>query len=57
MDRPEIIDNLPQVRLAELEKSAEIIGYDEVIMLGYRDSGMADSPANSHPDAFANADP
>ena len=57
MNRPEIIENLPQVRLAELERSAEIIGYDEVIMLGYRDSGMADSLANSNPDAFANADP
>ena len=26
MDRPEIVENLPQVRLAELKKSAEIIG-------------------------------
>ena len=57
MDRPEITDNLAQVRLSELQKSAKIIGYDEVIMLGYRDSGMADSPANTNSDAFANADP
>ena len=56
MNRPEIIENLTQVRLEELQKSAEIIGYDEVIMLGYRDSGMPDSPANVNPEAFANAD-
>jgi len=57
MDRPEIAENLSKVRFAELQKSAEIIGYDELIMLGYRDSGMVDSQANLHPDAFANAEP
>ncbi len=39
----------------ELEASAGLIGYDEVVMLGYRDSGMADSPANAHPRSFAQA--
>ncbi len=32
-----------------------MIGYDEVVMLGYRDSGMPDTPANARPDCFARA--
>ena len=56
MDRPEVAEHLAEVRAAELRQAAEIIGYDEVIMLGYRDSGMPDSEPNSHPAAFANAD-
>jgi mycothiol S-conjugate amidase len=56
MDRPEIRADLPAVRLRELDRAAEIIGYDEVVLLGYRDSGMPETPPNSHPDAFANAD-
>lgn len=55
MDTPEVRANLAAVRRDELERSAAIIGYDEVVMLGYRDSGMPGSPANTHPDAFANA--
>jgi mycothiol S-conjugate amidase len=43
------------VRAKELEKAAEIIGYDEVVMLGYHDSGMPDSEANKNPDCFAQA--
>ena len=43
------------MRLRELDRAAEIIGYDEVVLLGYRDSGMPDTPPNAHPDAFANA--
>jgi len=56
MDRPEVKADLPNVRYAELGKAAEIIGYDEVVHLGYRDSGMPDTEANAHPEAFANAD-
>ena len=56
MDRPEVREDLPAVRRRELDEAARIIGYDEVVMLGYRDSGMPDSEHNSHPDAFANAD-
>jgi mycothiol S-conjugate amidase len=55
MDRPEVAADLPAVRLRELARAAEIIGYDEVVMLGYRDSGMPDTEPNEHPDAFANA--
>lgn len=56
MDRPEVRANLHQVRLEELARSVEAIGYDEVVMLGYRDSGMPDSEANHHPECFARAD-
>lgn len=56
MDRPEVAANLEAVRLAELHEAAAIIGYHEVIMLGYRDSGMPDSPDNERPEAFTNAD-
>ena len=56
MERQETKEELASVRLAELNSAAAIIGYDEVVMLGYRDSGMPDSEANGHPEAFANAD-
>lgn len=55
MDHPEVRADLPAIRRAELARSAEVIGYDEVVMLGYRDSGMPDTPENAHPDAFVNA--
>ncbi len=56
MERDEVRENLAAVRRAELDRAAAIIGYDEVVMLGYRDSGMPDSEANARPDCFANAD-
>ena len=55
MDRPEVRENLAQVRRDELAAAADIIGYDDVQYLGYRDSGMPESEANARPDAFANA--
>src|SRR4051812_19251726 len=45
-----------ELRPTELAQSAEIIGFDAVEMLGYRDSGMQDSPANSDPASFNAAD-
>lgn len=56
MDSPDVRENLVTVRREELRRATEIIGYDEVVMLGYRDSGMPDSEANKHPDCFAAAD-
>ena len=56
MDRPEVRERLHEVRLEELAKSAKVIGYDEVVMLGYRDSGMPETEPNARPEAFANAD-
>ena len=55
MDRPEIRENLQQVRRVELQKAADIIGYDRVHMLGYLDSGMPDTTENEDPANFANA--
>lgn len=56
LDRPEVHANLADVRRAELEAAAAIIGYDELVWLGYRDSGMPESEANARPEAFWNAD-
>lgn len=55
MDRPEIRADLPAVRRRELERAADIIGFDELVWLGYRDSGMPGTPENADPEAFANA--
>jgi mycothiol S-conjugate amidase len=56
MDTPEVRENLAAIRATELERSVKAIGYHELEWLGYRDSGMPDSEANSHPDCFAQAD-
>jgi mycothiol S-conjugate amidase len=55
MDQPGVMDRLPAIRREELDRAARIIGYDEVVLLGYRDSGMPGSPANSDPRSFAAA--
>ncbi|NBO33560.1 MAG: hypothetical protein EBV02_04210, partial [Actinobacteria bacterium] len=47
---------LAEVRPAELAASTAIIGFHRTEMLGYRDSGMAGSPSNAHPDCFHQAD-
>jgi len=56
MDRPEIRENIHDVRRRELEEAASVIGYDMLEWLGYRDSGMPDSEANHDPRCFARAD-
>ncbi|HUP84417.1 MAG TPA: mycothiol conjugate amidase Mca [Acidimicrobiales bacterium] len=56
MDKPEVKDNLPEVRMEELARATEIIGYREVIHLGYKDSGMPDTPANEDPECFWRAE-
>ena len=45
-------NTLPSVREQELLCSAETLGIEEVVFLGYRDSGMIGTPDNEHPDAF-----
>lgn len=47
---------LAELRPLELAESARLIGFDEVLMLGYRDSGMAESPSNENPGSFHQAD-
>ncbi len=56
MDRPEVRERLAEVRLEELARATQIIGYHEVVMLGYRDSGMSGTPENEHPGCFARAE-
>ncbi len=55
MDTPEVRADIAAVRARELAAAASIIGYDEVELLGYRDSGMPGTEANSRPDSFAAA--
>lgn len=55
MDKLEVKERIAEVRMEELAQAAQIIGYDEVVMLGYRDSGMPDSPSNQDPRSFAAA--
>mgnify|MGYP003382323491 FL=1 len=55
LQHPHIEENLAEIRAEELAKSAAIIGYDTVELLGYVDSGMADSEHNADPHNFANA--
>ena len=40
-----------EMRTAELMRAAKILGLKDVFFLGYRDSGMAGSEDNKHPDA------
>jgi len=43
-------------REVEQRAAARELGIDRLEFLGYRDSGMADTETNSHPDCFARAD-
>jgi mycothiol S-conjugate amidase len=55
MDSDEVRARLPEIRMEELAASMEVIGYDELVLLGYQDSGMPDSEANANPGCFAQA--
>jgi N-acetyl-1-D-myo-inositol-2-amino-2-deoxy-alpha-D-glucopyranoside deacetylase len=46
---------LGSVRYEELQRSCEVLGLQQPVMLGYRDSGWGDSPAQYHPNAFVQA--
>jgi mycothiol S-conjugate amidase len=56
MDTPEVRADIATVRRKELDLAASVIGYEVVERLGYRDSGMPESPSNEHPDCFWQAD-
>lgn len=47
---------LGQVRERELREACAILNVAHLELLGYRDSGMAGTPDNEHPEAFARAD-
>lgn len=55
LDTPDVRARIDEIRREELDRAAAIIGYDEVVMLGYRDSGMPGSEANANPASFARA--
>jgi mycothiol S-conjugate amidase len=56
MDTPEVKADIAAVRRVELDLAASVIGYEVVERLGYRDSGMPETPSNEHPDSFWQAD-
>ena len=56
MDRPGVLERMPELRREELAKALEVLRVQAHYWLGYRDSGMPDTEPNGHPEAFANAD-
>ncbi|MBI3979826.1 MAG: PIG-L family deacetylase [Chloroflexi bacterium] len=47
---------LHEIRERELRAACRVLGVGVVRLLGYRDSGMAGTPANQNPAAFCNVD-
>jgi LmbE family N-acetylglucosaminyl deacetylase len=56
LDYAEAFPRLAAIREHELRAACAVLGVSEIRLLGYRDSGMAGSAANSRPAAFINAD-
>jgi LmbE family N-acetylglucosaminyl deacetylase len=50
-------ENLAQVRREELRQAMAVTGVQDVRFLGYRDSGMAGTEDNNHPDSLSQAEP
>ncbi|MBE3559060.1 MAG: N-acetyl-1-D-myo-inositol-2-amino-2-deoxy-alpha-D-glucopyranoside deacetylase [Ktedonobacteraceae bacterium] len=50
--KEQLFPRLVEVRRKELEAAAEILHISVLHRLGYRDSGMARTRANNHPDSF-----
>jgi mycothiol conjugate amidase Mca len=57
LDPEEARSRLGAIREEELRQAASLLGIGEIYLLGYRDSGMAGTPANEDPNNFHNADP
>ncbi|HLH68627.1 MAG TPA: PIG-L family deacetylase [Candidatus Dormibacteraeota bacterium] len=55
MDETSVRPRLAQVRTEELAHACQILGVDRQEFLGFRDSGMAGTPANDHPNSFHRA--
>jgi len=49
-------ETLGEVREGELRAALDMLGVNDVCILGYRDSGMNGTPENDHPQAFVNQD-
>ena len=54
MDVEAVRPRLGEVRTEELRCSVAALGIEHLYLLGYRDSGMAGTPANANPLAFTN---
>lgn len=55
---PEMLEgyaSVAELREAELRCAVDVLGIKGLFLLGYRDSGMAGSPENGHPQALAAA--
>jgi LmbE family N-acetylglucosaminyl deacetylase len=46
-------ETVPQRRVAELERAAELLGVARLVLLGGRDSGLPGGPGAAHPRALA----
>jgi LmbE family N-acetylglucosaminyl deacetylase len=57
LDLPQVRAQFGRFRTAELEEAAIILGVTNLEILGYRDSGMAGTESNNHPDCMHQADP
>jgi len=56
IDKAIVQPQLANIREGELRQACGILGIDHLELLGYRDSGMAATPDNEHPDAFTRVD-
>lgn len=56
LDPEEARPRLGQIRAEELARAVKIMKLSAAHNLGYRDSGMAGTPANEHPESFHKAD-
>jgi len=48
-------DSIASLRRSEIQCAVEALNVEDLIMLGYRDSGMAGTPDNQHPNALTAA--
>src|SRR5215212_6181024 len=55
MDRPEIRERPPEARQEELARSTAGIGYHEVVVFDFRESGTSGTPENEDPRCFERA--
>src|SRR5260370_14768372 len=57
MDEASSRPRIGEIRTEELKAAGEILGVDRIEFLGYRDSGMVDTPDNKNPRPFHHAPP
>jgi len=55
VEHPGSPEKMHELRMAELNESVRVLGYDSLHLLGYHDSGMPETETNARADNFANA--